>query len=69
MNIQSQYGGLGKDYVCPVCKKTFSVPFQTRGGGKTQWAYARWISGHKAYICSYSCTCKWDKDKKKKKEG
>lgn len=65
----SNYGGLGKDYICPVCGKTFSVPFQTKGGGRTKWTYARRKkNGRKEYLCTYSCTRIWDERKDGEKQ-
>lgn len=55
MGKTSLYGGTGKEYICPQCGKTFRIPFQTRGGGKTQWAYYGYEGKHKKYMCSYSC--------------
>lgn len=48
-------GGVSRLYVCVWCKREFRVPFQTRGGGKTQWVYSRRKGKKKLYYCSYKC--------------
>ncbi len=50
-----KYGGVTKGYVCPACGKYFFVPFQSKGGGKTQWAYRRRVKNRMLYFCSYGC--------------
>lgn len=51
----SAYGGISKKYICPQCGRQFLVPFQTRGGGKTQWAYCVRKKRKKTFLCSYKC--------------
>lgn len=51
----ARYGGISKGYICPVCRKNFFVPFQTKGGGKTNWVYKIKQNRKNIYLCSYSC--------------
>ena len=55
MKKYARFGGVSKSYICPVCEKLFLVPFQSKGGGKTQWVYKRKKAGKIEYICSYHC--------------
>uniref|UniRef100_UPI00405766F2 hypothetical protein n=1 Tax=Acetatifactor sp. TaxID=1872090 RepID=UPI00405766F2 len=50
-----RYGGVSKMYRCPVCDKDFFVPFQTKGGGRTNWVYKRRKKKKSIYYCSYHC--------------
>lgn len=51
-----QFGGISKEYVCPQCGRRFLVPYQTRGGGKTQWVFKlRGEARRTQYFCSYHC--------------
>lgn len=51
-----RYGGISKEYTCPQCGRHFLVPFQTRGGGKTQWVFKLYGEERKTqYFCSYHC--------------
>lgn len=50
-----RYGGVSKFYRCPVCKKNFLIPFQTKGGGKTHWVYKVRRNRKLIYMCSYRC--------------
>lgn len=50
-----KYGGVSKLYLCPICHKSFLVPFQTKGGGKTHWVYCLYKERRKIYLCSYHC--------------
>lgn len=50
-----RYGGVSKTYICPVCGRLFLVPFQTKGGGHTEWVYVLWNRRKKKYLCSYRC--------------
>lgn len=42
-------------YCCPVCHSVFSVPYQTKGGGRTNWVYSVCQKRRKIYCCSYHC--------------
>lgn len=42
-------------YRCPVCHEIFAVPYQTRGGGRTNWVYSVRQKRRKIYYCSYHC--------------
>lgn len=53
--MSESYGGISKSYICPQCGKSFLVPYQSKGGGKTEWAYSRHNKKKKQYFCSYSC--------------
>ena len=50
-----RYGGISKLYYCPICDQTFLVPFQSKGGGRTQWVYKRRRNKRMTYYCSYHC--------------
>lgn len=58
---KAEYGGVSKIYTCAVCKKNFLVPFQTRGGGHTQWVYVRKRNRKRIYCCSYKCYISYTK--------
>ncbi len=53
--MNKRFGGVSKTYCCPHCEKNFLVPFQTKGGGKTQWTYRRRKNKKTEYYCSYHC--------------
>ena len=59
----AKYGGISKAYTCPVCKRYFLVPYQTKGGGHTKWVYKLTDRTNRKllYYCSYHC---FDKAKK-----
>lgn len=48
-------GGVSRTCICALCKTSFLMPFQTRGGGKTEWVYTRKKGRKKIYYCSYKC--------------
>lgn len=50
-----RYGGVSKMYRCPVCRRLFLIPFQSKGGGRTHWVYQRQSGRRKIYYCSYHC--------------
>ena len=52
---RSRFGGVSKTYICPVCGKVFLVPFQSKGGGHTQWVFRKRVKNRFVYMCSYSC--------------
>lgn len=40
LKMYKRCGGVSKIYRCPVCHEIFAVPYQTRGGGRTNWVYS-----------------------------
>lgn len=50
-----KYIGISKRYLCPCCRRTFLVPYQSRGGGRTEWVYRMRIKNKRVYLCSYRC--------------
>jgi len=55
MKQYARYGGISKSYICPQCGKLFLVPYQSKGGGRTQWVYRIRHAGVTSYFCSYHC--------------
>lgn len=55
MQWRDRFGGVSKTYICPHCGKLFMVPYQSKGGGKTQWVYRRKQDKRQTYYCSYHC--------------
>ena len=41
--------------ICPWCGKKFYMPYQSRGGGRTQWTYKLRLGNRRYYYCSYTC--------------
>lgn len=46
---------LSKKYICPVCGKIFYIPYQSKGGGRTNWVFKIRVGNKKYHLCSYSC--------------
>lgn len=64
--MNTRYGGISKEYICPECSKLFLVPYQSSGGGKMQWVYRMKGKNRKTiYLCSYSCFLKAGERKEK----
>lgn len=40
---------------CPCCGSVFYVPYQSRGGGKTNWIYSVREGNKRIKLCSYHC--------------
>lgn len=57
--------------ICICCGKTFSVPIQTRGGGRMEWSYMvrNKDTGKRVKVCSYSCTRKMETAELHNKNG
>lgn len=55
LKMYKRCGGVSKIYRCPVCHEIFAVPYQTRGGGRTNWVYSVRQKRRKIYYCSYHC--------------
>lgn len=48
--------GVTKEHICPWCGKKFYIPYQSKGGGRTQWTYKLRLGNKRYYYCSYSCS-------------
>lgn len=55
----------------PGMSRDFAVPYQTRGGGRTNWVYSVRQKRRKIYYCSYHCfgRCKDDRRKGRSMTG
>lgn len=47
--------GVTKERICPWCGKKFYIPYQSRGGGRTQWVYKLRLGNLHYYYCGYTC--------------
>lgn len=57
---------IGKEHVCPICGRTFTVPYTTRKyqGGHSQWVYQYREGNKKIYLCRYDCYIEATKERK-----